>query len=229
MSVNQNEKIENHASLQEVQTTDGSYTYFHPDYKQTFKSAHAARTESRFVFWQKGVLENPLFNVRETFTILEMGFGTGLNLDTVLEESRHHSSVFHYHGIDRSRAAFDLYNKHKTFNIDGLQETIKVNNQTHKAELHMEEFAAALTKLRARQVQVDCVFYDAFSPKANPDGWLPEFFHDCFALLNPGGQLVTYSVSKVVKENLTSAGFHWKKYPLPEILNKREALVATKP
>ncbi|MBY0402646.1 MAG: hypothetical protein K2X66_02015, partial [Cyanobacteria bacterium] len=54
---------------------------------------------------------------------------------------------------------------------------------------------------------VDAIFHDAFSPRKIPELWSQDLFNEYIKLLNPGGVLTTYSVSKPVRQGLHNAGF----------------------
>jgi hypothetical protein len=54
---------------------------------------------------------------------------------------------------------------------------------------------------------VDAIFHDAFSPRKIPELWSQDLFNEYIKLLNPGGVLTTYSVSKPVRQGLYNAGF----------------------
>ena len=58
-----------------VITNDGSHSIFNPEVNETYHSKHGAIVEAEYVFIKNGLLaEN-----KKQFSILEVGFGTGLN------------------------------------------------------------------------------------------------------------------------------------------------------
>ena len=72
----------------------------------------------------------------------------------------------------------------------------------------------------------DVIFYDAFSPNAQPELWSIDIFQRMYRLLNTNGILVTYCAKGVIKRNLRDAGFQVDSKPGPP--GKREMTVATK-
>jgi tRNA U34 5-methylaminomethyl-2-thiouridine-forming methyltransferase MnmC len=59
---------------------------------------------------------------------------------------------------------------------------------------------------------VHAIFHDAFSPRKVPHLWQPSIFKTYAGALCPQqGVLLTYSVARVVKDGLESAGLSWKK------------------
>lgn len=71
------------------------------------------------------------------------------------------------------------------------------------------------------------VYFDAFSPKTNPDLWTEPVLRTAFELLENNGTLVTYCVNSVVRKLVAQCGFKVTKEPGP-IGGKREVLVAIK-
>ena len=71
------------------------------------------------------------------------------------------------------------------------------------------------------------IYFDAFSPEAQPELWNADIFTKLFATLKKGGVMTTYSCKGSVKRALKAAGFSIEKLPGPP--GKREFLRATKP
>jgi tRNA U34 5-methylaminomethyl-2-thiouridine-forming methyltransferase MnmC len=71
------------------------------------------------------------------------------------------------------------------------------------------------------------IYFDAFSPKTNPDLWTEPVLRTAFELLEKNGTLVTYCVNSVVRKLVAQCGFTVTKAPGP-IGGKREVLVAIK-
>src|SRR3989344_1540634 len=90
------------------QTKDGSPTLFDREAGQCFKSQHAAKSESRFVFIEPGVLQNPLLHAEEDFRVLEIGFGLGTNFMSLLE-----TMPTEYYGIENNLKAAKFYLEQK--------------------------------------------------------------------------------------------------------------------
>jgi queuine tRNA-ribosyltransferase len=65
----------------------------------------------------------------------------------------------------------------------------------------------ALDRLAAEPSRAEVVFWDPFSPKANPDLWTVEAFSTLFARCAPGATLFTYSTATATRSALLLAGF----------------------
>src|SRR5690606_23119367 len=62
-----------------VETGDGSRTLYHRQIGEHYHSRHGAVQESRHVFLGMGLIRFVALHQPETVSILEIGFGTGLN------------------------------------------------------------------------------------------------------------------------------------------------------
>lgn len=73
----------------------------------------------------------------------------------------------------------------------------------------------------------DLIYYDAFSPEAQPELWTPEQIAHICSLLRPGGIFCTYCSKGTVKEALRKAGMIVKRLPGPP--GKRHVIQAFSP
>lgn len=71
----------------------------------------------------------------------------------------------------------------------------------------------------------DTIYFDAFSPKTNPDLWTPEVLSAAYNSLRDNGTLVTYCVNSAVRKLVSEVGFRVTKAPGPP-KGKREVLIA---
>ena len=72
----------------------------------------------------------------------------------------------------------------------------------------------------------DVVFFDAFSPDAQPELWTEEVFRNVYALMKTGGVLMTYCAKGDVRRAMLAAGFRVEKLQGPP--GKRHILRARK-
>ena len=79
-----------------VITNDGSHSIFNPEVNETYHSKHGAIVEAEYVFIKNGLLaEN-----KKQFSILEVGFGTGLNALLTAQKAQQKKIDINYHGIE---------------------------------------------------------------------------------------------------------------------------------
>ena len=190
---------------------------------------------------QKDVITNrPLLNLepktkQNAVRILEIGFGTGLNaLLTALEAEKTKIPVS-YLGLEPfpiMPATLKQLN-YCTF-LSGNSE--QFFTEMHACEwnesqlLHQDFcFMKQQTGFMEAELQLsgyDLIYFDAFSPEAQPELWEAKVFEKCFDVLAKDGILVTYCAKGAVKRALKSAGFTIENLPGPP--GKREITRARK-
>ena len=86
----------NHIKRELQLTADGSHTLFIPEMDEHYHSVNGAVQESRHVFIEAGLhhLE------RTEITVLEIGFGTGLNAFLTLLDAEAHQRKIHYYSVE---------------------------------------------------------------------------------------------------------------------------------
>ncbi len=207
-------------------TTDGSLTVFDREVGECFKSRHAARTEAEHVFYRPAVLEHPAYSTAANFEVLELGFGLGTNFLYFLERGFRGT----FRSIERDLSGAEFFLQHEANDsLASLVQTKAFHKSPMRAFLHTGDFHHELRRLIDSSYRAHAVLFDPFSPKANPLAWTSELFSLAREILHPGGRLVTYSVSRTAKDAAVAAGLRIEKHKLPPELNKRSALLATKP
>lgn len=85
----------------------------------------------------------------------------------------------------------------------------------------------AVKSIKTLNERFDAVFLDPFSPPRNPELWTIQFFKDVKKLMKKNAVLVTYSYARLVRENLSKAGFLVKDGPV--IGRRGPSTLATNP
>src|SRR5215510_6915499 len=83
-----------------ILTGDGSHSISVPELNVAYHSVHGAITESLHVFIKAGLIDSGIFDYIGVNTILEVGFGTGLNALLTLIEADKHKNRIYYTGIE---------------------------------------------------------------------------------------------------------------------------------
>lgn len=211
-----------------IQTSDGSSSIFDSQFGENFHSSFGAIAESIHIYIVNGI---KLIKKNE-ITVLEIGFGTGLNcLLTILNKEK--NQKIYYHSIEK----FPLNKEH----IAKLNYTDKlsVSDETFEkiSKLEWEKQSEISDNFYLKKIKVDLldffpndfydiIFFDAFSPNAQPELWTTEIFEKLFNNLKPNGVLTTYSSKGDVKRALRSAGFEVFRIDGPK--GKRHILRALK-
>lgn len=225
-------------------TEDGSHTLYNAELNETYHSHRGAIAEADYVFIQSGFdAELPL--VDENFSILEIGFGTGLNALMTLGHLRQLSSALSepMHLPLVNYVSLEPYPINNQL-IAGLNYPALLPNfyqplfqQIHRAAWNVPQQLTAkfrLSKLHTTleayhsgAASFDLIYFDAFAPSKQPSVWQLDNMQKCYTLLKPNGLLVSYCANGQFKRDLKAAGFIVKKHP--GALGKREMTRAWKP
>ncbi|MGB1031204.1 MAG: tRNA (5-methylaminomethyl-2-thiouridine)(34)-methyltransferase MnmD [Flavobacteriales bacterium] len=211
--------------LQFILTKDGSHTLWNEELDETYHSRHGAVQEAKHVFIETG-LKHVLKN-RNDISILEVGFGTGLNAWLTLLELSLLEKKAKYTGIELYPVALDvieqlnyadehgkdLFKKIHSFEWNSWNQ-VSSGNQLLKQKVSLEDFQT--------EEKFDLIYFDAFGPNSQPSMWEPQLLKKCADLLNLGGVFVTYCCKGQVRRDLISAGLDMEKLPGPP--GKREML-----
>ncbi|WP_166651894.1 tRNA (5-methylaminomethyl-2-thiouridine)(34)-methyltransferase MnmD [Roseateles toxinivorans] len=234
-----------------VEWTDGGSPRS-PRFDDLYRSRYGGLAQARAVYLAGCGLPGR-WQGRRDFTVLETGFGLGLNFlctwaawegDAQRCEQLNFVSVEAY-----PVAAADLLRSVQSLAaMDGDQAPLLARVQVLAAELaaawsewspglHEIRFADGRVQLilavgqvlpmlaRLSSCQADAVYLDGFTPALNPDMWSTDTLTAMARLCQPGATVASYSVALAVRETLQSLGFTVKKRPgLPP---KRHRLEAT--
>ena len=204
------------------ETSDGSVTFFSEKYGQTYHSVHGARTESERVFIELG-LDYAVSRLGRA-DILEVGFGTGLNAWLTRQKAEEGGYPVRYTGLEAYPLAPDEYRL--------LPPELLPLHRLSWEEWHTISPVFSVIKKQIRLEDLPCepqfnlVYFDAFSPDAQPELWSAEMFMKVGNMLCAEGVLTTYCSKSSVQRNLRSAGFTVEKHPGPP--HKREVIRAIK-
>lgn len=189
------------------QTEDGSLTLYDKLFNETFHSIYGARNESEYVFIEKGL---KYFSDKTKLNILEVGFGSGLNAYLSYLNKAHNQTIYY--------EALELY-PIETEQIQTIAQTLEnqlfylqmMHASWNNEQLIDHNFSICKRNedvLKANFIKTfDLIYFDAFSPKTQPEIWTINIFQKLFKCLNMGGTLVTYASSGIVKQNLRNVGF----------------------
>lgn len=231
------------SSLSVHLTKDGSPTLFSERYQQTYHSKHGSVTESNHIFLNTSGIKKQLKKGIPT-RILEVGLGTGLNFLLTAREAITNGTPLSYWAFEHTILSLETFHTLKleahipdpdlldTFArvLKNLELAVSGNIYTFSITptIQLSVLKGDATQVPLPNEQFHAVFQDAFSPDVNPELWTPLFFQRIYDTMHPGGRLTTFSVRRLVRENLTSAGFLVQKKPGPPG-GKREMVLATKP
>ena len=214
-----------------VLTADGSATLYVPQWDEHYHSIHGARQESEHVFIKAG-LEH-VFQQNKVISILEIGFGTGLNALLSALWSNKHQRGIQYTALE----AYPLtLAESSLLNYSESEEDKQLFLSLHQAtwgEWNATTQYFSLIKCEGLlenwlpSSNSDLIYFDAFAPSAQPELWSREVFEKLYRCTNPGGLLVTYCAKGDVRRAMKAAGWEVNKLPGPP--GKREMTRAIHP
>ena len=204
-------------------TEDGSHTVLAQELNEHYHSIHGALQESRHIFIEAGL--HKACNNPGDLNILEVGFGTGLNVLLTLADSAITGRIVSYTTLEPYPLQVELASELNYDKIAGLahyhDDFLKMHFQPfgHQMEVREKFF---FTKLNVKVEEVNfplstynLVYFDAFSPNIQPELWTVEVFSAIYACMKPGGILVTYCAKGDVKRALKRVGFRVENLPGP--------------
>jgi len=225
-----------------IRTADGSDTLYNRELDQHCHSIFGAVTESRHIFIEAGFLHasekilRTERNPQPELTILEIGFGTGLNALLTLAEAEKLGIRVHYTAIEPFPVDESCWRALNYPAMFGSVDLHQVFSKLHLAAWGQPESVSdkftILKLIKKLESYIppaeafDIIYFDAFDPVAQPELWTQEIFRKLYHALKPGGILVTYSVKGTIVRALQTAGFKTEKLPGPP--GKRHILRAEK-
>lgn len=214
-------------------------TPYSPRYDDVYHSAEGGIAQARHVFLAGNALP-ARWARRRVFTIVETGFGLGLNFLSTWQAWRDDPArCGHLHFVSVEQHPFPrahLATLHASY--PGLSH---YSAQLQAAwpelvpgmhRLHFEAgrvtltlaFADAAVALQQLRCKSDAFFLDGFAPDCNPGMWTADVFGHCARLACRNATAATYTTARTVRDGLAAAGFSVSRRP--GCGRKRHMLVA---
>ncbi|MCA6307338.1 MAG: tRNA (5-methylaminomethyl-2-thiouridine)(34)-methyltransferase MnmD, partial [Phenylobacterium sp.] len=211
-------------------------------YGDAYFGADDGLSESRAVFLE-GCDLPAAWAGRRSFTVAELGFGTGLNILALLDlwrregpqGGRLHLFSVEAHLMPREDAERALAAWPELAPLAALLlaqwpgkrrgfHRIDLPESRASLDLALMEVGEALAQWEGR---ADAWFLDGFAPALNPDMWRDEVLQAVAARSAPGARAATFTVAGQVRHGLAAAGFEVRRAPGHG--RKRERLEAILP
>jgi tRNA U34 5-methylaminomethyl-2-thiouridine-forming methyltransferase MnmC len=222
--------------IQLITTSDGSHSLLNTTLNETYHSVHGAIRESAYVFIKNGLEYFIQLHKPQQVSILEVGFGTGLNALMTLQASLQTDIPVHYATLE----AYPISSE--TAQLLNYARVLNFNNANHYfARLHDEPWEQEraieknffIEKLKSKIQDVfflpfsfDLIYFDAFAPSKQPEMWEMNVLQKIEAVMKPGAVFVTYCARGQLKRDLKSLGLIVETLPGPP--GKKEMVRATK-
>ena len=209
-------------------TSDGSTTIHLPDWNEQYHSKHGAIQEAYHVFIKNGL---EIIDEDE-ISILEIGFGTGLNCFITFLESKVKTNYIGVEAYPITEKEVTSLNYVSELKAEKFENEFANIHQVSWSEKHQISSNFSLIKRQQFFNDIDdvnafnLIYFDAFGAEHQPDLWTEEVFKLMFTALKNNGVLVTYAAKGSVRRAMQSVGFTVERLPGPP--GKREMLRATK-
>jgi tRNA U34 5-methylaminomethyl-2-thiouridine-forming methyltransferase MnmC len=214
-----------------ITTLDGSTTIHLQEWDECYHSKHGAIQEAKHVFIKNGL---SLFE-NKPVSILEIGFGTGLNAFITFLEGNQKQQQIDYVGVEAYPVnAEEVLAMNYVSELEAL-EFENIFQKMHKCEWDEKtEICTQFSLTKRKQFfdeiddfeMFDLIYFDAFGYRVQPELWSTEIFRKMYNSLKPNGVLVTYAARGVVKRSMIEVGFTVEKLAGPP--GKREMFRAFK-
>lgn len=191
-------------------------------YDDIYFSPQDGLSESRAVFVE-GIGAPDVWRGKNEFTICELGFGTGLNFLTTLEEwraNRKPGQILHYIATelyplsknDIGKAIYwsELNDLKASFLEQYPLRQFELEDGAVKFTLQCGDSAEMLGKIESK---IDAWYLDGFAPQKNPDMWSEAIFLQMARLSEPGAKMATFTAAGFVRRGLMAVGFDIHKRP----------------
>lgn len=209
-------------SIEIITTSDGSHSLLNTALNETYHSKHGALQESIHVFIKEGLDYFLQRKSQKDISILEVGFGTGLNaLLTVQRALELPGNIIHYTSLETFPVPEEIWSKLNYIDSVGLKEKF---NQLHEAmwnEVVSITSGFNLRKLQLSLQQIDfssefdLVYFDAFAPNKQPEMWEIDVLKQVVNAMRADGVFVTYCAKGQLKRDLKSLGLEVETLPGP--------------
>ncbi|MCK9179413.1 MAG: tRNA (5-methylaminomethyl-2-thiouridine)(34)-methyltransferase MnmD [Bacteroides sp.] len=210
------------------ETDDGSKTFFVPSLDEHYHSVKGAYTESKHIYIDYGFNS---FNLKK-LSVLEIGFGTGLNTYLTAIEAEKREIKTDYTTLEKYPLSWSEINQLNEKPND-LYQTIHTSSWNHTIKLSPKfsllKIQADYTKeiFNLPEANFDLVYFDAFAPEKQPNMWQEELFQRLYVIMKPNSRLTTYCVKGAIRRMMQRCGFEVKRLPGPPG-GKRQILCAIK-
>ncbi|MBW4577507.1 MAG: hypothetical protein KME08_19920 [Aphanothece sp. CMT-3BRIN-NPC111] len=204
-------------------TADGSFTFFSPEFGETFHSRYGACEEAQMKFVLPTHLrqkaQQPVLRVLDVcyglgyntaaalFTIWEVNPScrvewVGLELDLAVPQAAIASQLPGYGN------AYNLLNNWPQpipQILAQLADVQQIDGDRLQAQLIIGDARQTIQQVQRSGFQADAIFLDPFSPPKCPQLWTVEFLSLVAQCLKPEGRLATYSCAASVRTALMAA------------------------
>ena len=216
-----------------LKTGDGSYTLHIPEWDEQYHSKHGAIAEALHVFIKEGLYYWSSKNAATEISIMEIGFGTGLNAFLTFLETEKNNFQIDYTGVEAYPLSLsEIQQLNYTSLLSASEESfLQFHNVAwEEKQVISEKFRLTKQKHFFSEINTEnsyhLIYFDAFGIRVQPELWTEGIFQKMYSALKPNGVLVTYAANGNARRAMQAVGFSVERLPGPP--GKKEMLRATK-
>jgi len=218
-----------------ITTQDGAKTLYVNSLGETYHSKNGALQEAEHVFIKNGIRKLK----KDEINILELGFGTGLNVLVTLNEfiESNICKKINYFSIEKYPIKLNEVEELKYEELFENQYVKKAFIEIHSLvwgelekindEFYLKKIKSDFFELKNIELPpIDLVYFDCFASRVQPYLWEEDLLKIVSDKMLSGGLFTTYSSKGSVKRILKYLGFKVEKLAGP--IGKREMINAWK-
>jgi len=177
--------------------------------------------ESKAVFLD-GINAPDCWQDEKTFTIAELGFGTGLNFLQTMKlwcETTAPDQTLIYYSTEKYPLRSDQIETAITWDelrpfVSELLTDYPKGRELMSGRVQLNILLGdSLEELRKQSFRSDAWFLDGFAPRKNPDMWSDDIFVEMARLSKRGSRVATFTAAGFVRRGLQPVGFKMEKRP----------------
>ena len=239
-------------SVQQAQIEWNEKTPLSTQFDDIYFSSDDGIAETEYVFLKQNNLPDDWLH-KDQFSVLETGFGSGLNFFCTLDlwfKTADENARLTYISVEKYPLAKADFERQKQLypQFGGYIDQVLASYPPMVTGLHscslfngrvklLLIFGDACEQLSALTASVDVCFLDGFAPSKNQSMWTSGLFSELARLIKPGGRLSTFTAVGDVRRGLNSAGFAMskadafgkKRHMLTGVLHSKSELSLFKP
>jgi tRNA 5-methylaminomethyl-2-thiouridine biosynthesis bifunctional protein len=217
------------ANIEWCASENGTSTPYSIDFNDVYFNSENGLQETEYVFIKHNQLKARFTSLDQaTFTIIETGFGTGLNFLAVADCWLKHApktATLHFISIEKTPLTLDdLGRAHALWpqfaaishellplyaNLKAGNNKINMAGRRMDIGLHVDDILTALPQISQT---ADAWLLDGFAPAKNAEMWSDEVFAHMARLSKTDTTFSTFTSAGRVKRGLQAVGFEVKKH-----------------